>query len=125
MATGAVRSERQAPTRGQKHMVTVTEKAANKAVSLAVRDNIPPTLRLGVRGGGCSGLTYFYEFETQQKASDHVWTVGGLTVLCDPKSMGLLAGTVLDYDSHLLKGGFRFTNPQAARSCSCGESFSL
>jgi iron-sulfur cluster assembly protein len=106
-------------------MITVTPQAAKKAISLAERDNIKPMLRLGVRGGGCSGLSYFYEFETTQKPNDHVWTVDALTVVCDPKSMTFLTGTVLDYDTHLLKGGFRFTNPQAARSCSCGESFAL
>ena len=106
-------------------MVTVTPAAAAKARSLAERDNIPPLLRLGVQGGGCSGLSYFYAFETQTKPNDHIWEIDGLTIACDPKSMDLLAHTVLDYDSHMLKGGFRFTNPQAARTCSCGESFSL
>ena len=106
-------------------MITVTGKAAKKALALAAKDNIPAMLRLGVRGGGCVGLTYFYAFETVQKPTDHMWEVEGLTVVCDPKSMRLLTGTVLDYDTHLLKGGFRFTNPQAVRSCSCGESFTL
>jgi iron-sulfur cluster assembly protein len=106
-------------------MITVTEKAAKKALNLAERDNAAKILRLGVRGGGCSGLTYFYEFDDKQRPDDHVWEVAGLTCVCDPKSMKLLDGTVLDYDTNLLKGGFRFTNPQAKRSCSCGESFTI
>lgn len=106
-------------------MVTVTEKAAQKALALAAKDQIPPRLRLGVRGGGCSGLSYFYEFDQTERPNDHVWQIGDLTLVCDPKSMQLLADTVLDYDTNLLKGGFRFTNPQAARSCSCGQSFTL
>ncbi|HET6347137.1 MAG TPA: iron-sulfur cluster assembly accessory protein [Myxococcota bacterium] len=106
-------------------MITVTEKAAKKALSLAERDKRAAILRLGVRGGGCVGLTYFYEFDDKQRPDDHVWDVAGLTVVCDPKSMKILEGTVLDYDTNLLKGGFRFNNPQAKRACSCGESFTL
>lgn len=106
-------------------MITVTEKAAKKALSLAERDGKKPRLRLGVRGGGCSGMSYFYEFDEEERAGDNVWEVEGLTVVCDPKSMTFLDGTVLDFDTNLLKGGFRWSNPQAKRSCSCGESFTI
>ena len=106
-------------------MITVTEKAARKAIALAAQENRAPILRLGVRGGGCSGMSYFYEFDNAAKENDQVWESHGLTVVCDPKSLKLLEGTELDYETNLLKGGFRWRNPQATRSCSCGESFSI
>ena len=106
-------------------MITITEKAAQKALELAARDKVPPRLRVGVRGGGCSGLSYFYEFDQSSKAGDAVWQWHGLDVVCDPKSLPYIDGCLLDYDTNLLKGGFRFSNPQAKRSCSCGSSFSV
>ncbi len=106
-------------------MITVTEKAAAKAVSLAQKEGRRALLRLGVKGGGCSGMSYFFEFADESRAADTVWEVGGLTVVCDAKSMEFLKGCIFDFDSNLLKGGFRFQNPQAKRSCSCGESFSF
>lgn len=107
-------------------MITVTARAAHKALALAARENVPAELRLGVRGGGCSGLSYFYVFERPPKEGDTVWQVEGLTVCCDPKSYAILDGCVLDYeDGGLLKRGFKFSNPKAKRSCSCGESFTL
>ena len=106
--------------------VVVTERAAQKALALAAREGVAPKLRLGVRGGGCSGLSYFYEFQTPDKVGDTRWDVLGLTISVDPKSMAFLAGCELDYeDSGLLKRGFRFRNPKAKQSCSCGESFTL
>lgn len=106
-------------------MITVTERAAEKAIKLAERDGKPKVLRVGVRGGGCSGMSYFFDFDDAPRADDKVWEVKGLTVVCDPKSLTLLEGTELDYDTNLLKGGFKFHNPQAKRSCGCGESFSM
>lgn len=107
-------------------MVTVTPQAARKARSLAEQEGVPPVLRLGVRGGGCSGLSYFYVFEQPPKEGDTVWETEGLTICCDRKSLTFLEGCELDYEEgSLLKRGFRFRNPQAKRSCSCGESFAL
>ena len=103
--------------------MVVTEKAAQKILHLAAVKQVPPILRVGVRGGGCSGLSYFYDFTPAQAEHDHVWQNHGLTVVCDPKSFRFLADTELDYDAHMLKGGFRWRNPQAQTSCSCGESF--
>lgn len=106
-------------------MIIVTERAAAKAMALAEREGVPPALRLGVQGGGCSGLSYFYAFDTQEREGDTVWDVGGVTLRCDKKSVALLDGCQLDYDTNLLKSGFRFSNPKAKASCSCGESFTL
>ena len=106
-------------------MVTLTPRAAEKALDLARRGGKPPRLRVGVRGGGCSGLSYFYDFDTGQRADDQEADFFGLQVVCDPKSLSFLTNTVLDFDPHPLRGGFRFSNPQAKRSCSCGESFTV
>ena len=106
-------------------MVTVTEKAAMKAQAVAKKEGKEARLRLGVRGGGCDGLSYFFEFCEAPLPKDQVWEVHGLQVVCDAKSAEILAETVFDFDSNLLKGGFRFYNPKAKKSCSCGESFSI
>ena len=106
-------------------MIIVTERAAAKARLLAEQSAVPPSLRLGVKGGGCSGLSYFYIFDAVPKDGDVVWDVGGVTFRCDPKSLKFLDGCQLDYETQILKSGFRFSNPQARASCSCGESFSL
>ena len=105
-------------------MIVVTERAALQALRLAARDGCPAVLRVGVQGGGCSGLSYFYRFDAAA-ANDHSWDAHGLTVICDPKSLRYVDGCELDFDTHLLKGGFRFKNPQAKANCSCGDSFSV
>lgn len=106
-------------------MITVTDKAARKAVLLAEKKGVAKVLRLGVRGGGCSGYSYSLEFDDSNRDGDHIMEVGDLTVRVDPKSLKLLDGMELDYDTNLLRGGFRFNNPNARRSCGCGESFSV
>lgn len=106
-------------------MLTITEKAAKKALQLASKEGRPAILRVGIRGGGCSGLSYFYEFCDATKPNDWQLETCGLLLVCDPKSLQYLQETEIDYDSNILKGGFRFNNPQAKRSCSCGESFTI
>ena len=106
-------------------MITVTAKAAEKALTIAAKEGRPSILRVGVRGGGCSGLSYFMEFSENITDNDATLEVGNLKVVCDLKSLKYLEGTVLDYESNLLKGGFKFNNPQAKHSCSCGESFAI
>jgi len=78
-----------------------------------------------VRGGGCSGLTYMLDFENEARKGDQVIEVDGLKVFLDIKSQLFLAGTTLDYTVSLMDTGFKFVNPNAKRSCSCGESFSV
>jgi iron-sulfur cluster assembly protein len=83
-------------------------------------------LRVGVRGGGCSGLSYYIDFIDQADAKDKIFTFdGGVTIAVDRKSYLFLNGTEIDYQKGMMKTGFEFKNPMASRSCSCGESFSL
>lgn len=81
-------------------------------------------LRVGVKGGGCSGFEYVMRGEDTAKPNDLTMTEDGTTIICDPKSALILEGTVLDYTGNLM-GGFKFDNPNAARACGCGTSFSL
>ena len=81
-------------------------------------------LRVGVRGGGCSGLSYSLNLEENATERDLVYEVDGLKIMVDKKSARFIAGTTLDYSiQNLLEGGWQFTNPNAARSCGCGTSF--
>lgn len=81
-------------------------------------------LRVGVRGGGCSGLSYFLDAEDAPRAGDQVIEVHGVKVFVDPKSLLFLRGTTLDYVKGLMESGFKFVNPKAGKGCGCGESFS-
>jgi iron-sulfur cluster assembly protein len=88
------------------------------------RGNPNLKLRLGVKGGGCSGLSYIMSLEESASERDLVYEVDGLTVLVDSKSARFLSGVTLDYNTrNLLEGGWQWTNPNAARSCGCGTSF--
>jgi iron-sulfur cluster assembly protein len=81
-------------------------------------------LRMGVKGGGCSGMSYSLEFDTEVTPHDREFDVDGIKVVCDKKSYLYLAGTTLDYVQQGLTGGFTFVNPNAKSSCGCGTSFS-
>lgn len=106
--------------------ISITEKAAEKVRELMAKQSIPATggLRLGVQGGGCSGLSYALKFDTQARPNDKVFEFGDVKVFVDPKSLIYLAGTTLDYQESLVSSGFVFQNPNAAKSCGCGASFS-
>jgi len=80
-------------------------------------------LRMGVKGGGCSGLSYSLEFDSEVGPHDKKFEVDGVAVVCDAKSYLYLNGTTLDYVTEGLQGGFTFINPQAKSSCGCGTSF--
>jgi iron-sulfur cluster assembly protein len=82
-------------------------------------------LRLGVIGGGCSGLSYSIKFDTHPRERDRIFTFDGVRVFVDPKSFLYLHGATLDYEETLMRQGFKFINPNSSRSCSCGSSFSV
>ncbi|HEY6250562.1 MAG TPA: iron-sulfur cluster assembly accessory protein [Candidatus Angelobacter sp.] len=107
--------------------VQVTERALERIRSAMEKERISPEqggLRLGVQGGGCSGLSYNIRFDTQPRERDRVFTFGGVRIFVDPKSFIYLSGMILDYENTLIKQGFNFVNPNASRSCGCGSSFS-
>lgn len=107
-------------------MITVTEKAVGEVKRLIEAQNLPEStvLRVGVRGGGCSGLSYALNFDSDQKETDRLFEVDGVRVVVDNKSFLYLAGTTLDYTDGLNGSGFTFDNPNASQSCGCGSSFS-
>lgn len=107
-------------------MIRVTEKAAAKIKALLVKEGVPEAtggLRVGVQGGGCSGLSYAMRLDTQPRDKDKVFEENGARVFVDAKSLLFLNNTTLDYTEELIRQGFVFVNPQAARSCGCGSSF--
>ena len=107
--------------------IQVTEKAIGRIRSAMAKENISPTeggLRLGVQGGGCSGLSYNIRFDTQPRERDRVFQFDDVRVFVDPKSFIYLHGMILDYEETLMHQGFVFQNPNAKKSCGCGSSFS-
>jgi iron-sulfur cluster assembly protein len=107
-------------------MIHVTEKAAKKIQELLVKEGVPGPaggLRVGVQGGGCSGLSYAMRLDTQPRDRDKIFEENGARVFVDPKSYLYLDNTTLDYEQTLMREGFIFQNPQASRSCGCGSSF--
>jgi iron-sulfur cluster assembly protein len=108
-------------------MITVTEKAKSKALTIMQEEKKPADsfIRVGVEGGGCSGLTYKLEFDNQIRPDDKVFEDKGIKIVCDRKSFLYLVGTELDFSDGLNGKGFAFHNPNASRTCGCGESFSV
>jgi len=107
-------------------MIHITEKAAEKIRALLEKEGVAEDvggLRLGVQGGGCSGLSYAMRLETKKREKDQVIEEHGARVFVDPKSFLYLHDTTLDYRETLMHQGFVFENPQSARSCGCGSSF--
>lgn len=108
-----------------KSQITLTENAAKEVKRLiAAQDASDVNLRLGVKGGGCSGLSYTLNFDTDKNDQDEVFEQFGVRVIVDPKSLIYLEGTTLDFVSGLNETGFKFVNPNASKSCGCGSSFS-
>ena len=108
-------------------MIQVTEKAAKKIRELLVKEGISERggLRLGVQGGGCSGLTYAMRLDAQARDRDNVLEEDGARVFVDPKSYIYLDEVTLDYEDTLMRQGFVFQNPRATHSCGCGSSFTV
>jgi iron-sulfur cluster assembly protein len=107
--------------------ISITAKAADQVRKLKQENSIPEShgLRLGVKGGGCSGMTYVLAFDEAPKEKDNVFWLEGIQVFVDPKSLFFLSGTVLDFSDGLNGKGFVFNNPMAAKTCGCGNSFGV
>lgn len=108
-------------------MITVSEEAKQHAIDLMKADNKPADtfIRVGVEGGGCSGLSYKLEFDNVMKDGDQAFEDKGIKIVVDRKSFLYLVGTELQYTGGLNGKGFVFNNPNASRTCGCGESFSV
>jgi iron-sulfur cluster assembly protein len=107
-------------------MIEVTENAKNQAIRLMSEDNkVGYFIRVGVKGGGCSGLMYNLDFDNTITEEDKELESNGIKVVVDKKSFLYLVGTTLDFSGGLNGKGFIFINPNANRTCGCGESFSL
>jgi len=108
-------------------MITITERAKDKVLELLQKENKGNDyfIRVAVEGGGCSGLTYKLAFDNQIKETDKVFEDKGIRIVVDKKSFLYLVGTELDYTDGLNGKGFVFNNPNATRTCGCGESFAV
>jgi iron-sulfur cluster assembly protein len=108
-------------------MITVTENAKNHALNLIREENHPADtfIRVGVEGGGCSGLSYKLEFDNAMREGDQQFEDKGIKIVVDRKSFLYLVGTELEYTGGLNGKGFVFNNPNASRTCGCGESFGV
>ena len=105
-------------------MIEITETAARKIRSLMAKQGLHEGgLRVGVKGGGCSGLSYTFAWEREPRFGDDVFEGNGARIFVDKKSLLFLDGTVLDYDTSLQTKGFVFNNPNAKTNCGCGSSF--
>jgi len=110
---------------GNENLVRLTEAAAVKVRALIARENQGVFLRVAITGGGCNGLSYKLKFAPEPKRGDILVRSAGTPVLVDPKTALYIKGSNLDYSDKLIGGGFKFANPNAKASCSCGESFSV
>ncbi len=106
-------------------MIQLTDVAKEEVKKLIEQQNQPGAfLRVGVKGGGCSGLSYDVNFDDKIKEYDRVYEIDGIKVVCDSKSFIYLDGMAIDFSKELVGGGFRFINPNATGTCGCGTSFS-
>ena len=110
---------------GDSRLIRLTDPAVSKVDSLRAREERGGFLRVAISGGGCNGLSYKMKFVGLTRQGDIAVRFGDVVVLVDSKSALYLKGTVLDYSAALVAGGFKFSNPNAKASCSCGESFSI
>ncbi len=113
------------PREGNEGLIRLTDAAGTKVCALCAREKQGDYLRVAITGGGCNGLSYKLRFAMEPKRGDILVRTAGAAVLVDPRTALYLKGTVLDYSTQLIAGGFKFTNPNAKASCSCGESFAV
>lgn len=107
--------------------IQVTPRALRRIRSAMAKENVSPQeggLRLGIQGGGCSGLSYNIRFDSHPRERDRIYQFEDVRVFVDPKSFIYLHGMILDYEETLMRQGFNFINPNSTKSCGCGSSFS-
>jgi iron-sulfur cluster assembly protein len=114
-------------TQRPKQGIQMTDTALQHVLALREKQGKDLCLRVGVRQGGCSGMSYIMDFEdvSQIRQEDEVFDYDGFKLVCDRKSLLYIYGLVLDYSDAMIGGGFQFTNPNAAQSCGCGKSFAV
>lgn len=114
-------------TQSQKQGILLSEAARRHILMLRNQQGLDLCLRVGVRQGGCSGMSYMMDFEDISKIrdDDEVYEYDGFKIICDRKSMLYLYGLMLDYSNAMIGGGFQFTNPNASQTCGCGKSFGV
>ena len=112
---------------GEERVIVITPKAKSHLEFMKSKQNAAVTLRMGVRAGGCSGMSYVMDFikEEDVQPDDHVEMYDDIKCVVDPKSLLFLYGLQLDYSDELIGGGFKFSNPNAGTSCGCGKSFGI
>jgi iron-sulfur cluster assembly protein len=108
-------------------VIAITDRAAAEVKRIVEEQSLPDgtALRVGVKGGGCSGFSYTLGFDDKIGEIDQIFESHGIRVVCDPKSFLYLNGTQVDFEESLMGRGFKFGNPNAAKSCGCGESFAV
>lgn len=114
-------------TKTEQPGVILTEGAAREILSIIEQQELDAEtvcLRVGVKGGGCSGFSYVLDLTEKRKDSDELFDQHGIRVICDPKSLLYLGGTTVDFKDEIMGRGFVFNNPNATSSCGCGSSFS-
>jgi len=107
--------------------VTITESAAREIRNIIAQQELDAEkvcLRVGVKGGGCSGFSYVLDLTENMKDTDEAFEQHGIRVICDPRSLTYLSGTMVDFKDEIMGRGFVFQNPNATSSCGCGSSFS-
>ena len=107
--------------------IELTERAAQEVKTILEQNSLPSDnsyLRLGVKGGGCSGFSYALDLTENKNDNDEEWEVHGVKVICDPQSYVYLKGVSVDFKDEVMGRGFVFNNPNATSSCGCGSSFS-
>ncbi len=107
--------------------IELTERAAQEVKTIIGQQKLSPDntfLRVGIKGGGCSGFTYLLDLVDHKGDNDEEWELNGIKVICDPKSNLYLEGTTVDFRDELMGRGFVFNNPSASHTCGCGSSFS-
>jgi len=111
----------------QQRGIILSTAALRQVKSLQAQQGQDLCLRVGVRQGGCSGMSYMMDFEDLSKITpqDEVFDYDGFKIVCDRKSLLYLYGLMLDYSSAMIGGGFQFTNPNASQTCGCGKSFGV